>query len=96
MGHFTINLPDNKQADVRWGHVKKTGFNVNIFAKTKRETEPKTGYIVRVAPDTEYRLFKSKNGTWSEDPDSKIALRNEPLLSIQKAIIEKEAETGRR
>ena len=35
MGHFTINLPDNKQGDVRWGKVKKLEMNLNVFSKSK-------------------------------------------------------------
>jgi hypothetical protein len=92
MGHFTISLPDNKQGDVTWGKLRKLGINLNLFSKAKPEHEAKTGYIVRVAPNDEYRLFKSKNGKWSEDPECKIALNDEWMLSIQKAIIEKENE----
>jgi hypothetical protein len=92
MGHFTINLPDNKQGDVRWGKVKKLEMNLNVFSRSKPKNEPKTGYLVKIAPNAEHRLFKSKNGEWTKDVDGKIALNDEPLISIKKAIIEKEKE----
>lgn len=92
MGHFTINLPNNEQADVRWGNVRKLEINLNIFSKSKPKSEPKTGYKVKVEANVEYQLFKSTTGEWTKDADGKIALNDEPLLSIKKAIIEKEKE----
>jgi hypothetical protein len=62
MAHFTINLPDHKQGDVKWGSVKKLKLKLNIFSKNKPRIEPKTGYKVKVAPNEEYELFKSKVG----------------------------------
>ena len=92
MGHFTIDLPDNKQGDVRWGSVRKLQLNLNIFSKHKPKTEAKTGYKVRVTPDEAFELFKSEGGEWTKDADGNIPLNDEPLLSIKRAIIEKEKE----
>ena len=90
MGHFTIELPENKIGDVRWGVVKKKQL-FPFFRKNKSES--KQGYIVNVS-DTdgkiEFRLFKSQNGEWSKDPEGKIGLDNETLIFIKNAIIEKE------
>jgi hypothetical protein len=89
MGHFTIDLPENKKGDVRWGIVSKMQFP--FFRKNKSES--KQGYIVNVS-DTdgkiEFRLFKSLKGEWSKDPEGKIGLDNETLIFIKNAIIERE------
>ena len=89
MGHFTINLPEKKKGDARWGIVTNTLFPLIL----KNKSESKEGYIVNVS-DTdgkiEFRLFKSKNGEWSKDPEGKIGLDNETLIFIKNAIIEKE------
>jgi hypothetical protein len=89
MGHFTIDLPENKKGDARWGIVSKMQFS---FIR-KNKSESNRGYIVNVS-DTDgkivYRLFKSKNGGWSKDPEGEIGLDNETLIFIKNAIIEKE------
>jgi hypothetical protein len=89
MGHFTIYLPENKKGDARWGIVSKMQFS--LIPKNKSESNK--GYIVNVS-DTYgkivYRLYKSKNGEWSKDPEGEIGLDNETLIFIKNAIIEKE------
>ena len=89
MGHFIMDLPDNKKGDVRWGIVSKMQFS--FFRKNISES--KQVYIVNVS-DTdgkiEYRLFRSKNGNWSKDPEGQIGLEDEILILIKDAIIEKE------
>ncbi|HMC86491.1 MAG TPA: hypothetical protein VKI61_13255 [Chitinophagaceae bacterium] len=89
MGHFTIDLPEKKKGDARWGIVSNTQFPLI----RKNKSESKQGYIVNVS-DTdgkiEFRLFKSQNGEWSKDPEGKIGLDNETLIFIKNAIIEKE------
>jgi hypothetical protein len=90
MGHFTINLPENKQGDVRWGTVSKQKFS--LFHKSKSES--KKGYIVNVSDANnkiEYRLFKFQIGEWSKDPEGQIKLDETDLL-IKNAIVEKEKE----
>jgi hypothetical protein len=92
MGYFTINLPNNIQGEVRWGSVSKS--NNHLFTLLlpwkKFHNERKTGYIIKLKSafvnETEYRLFKSEEGHWSQDADGKIEV-NEPIaLSIRKAI----------
>jgi hypothetical protein len=89
MGHFTIDLPENKKGDVRWGIVSEMKFS--FFRKNISES--KQAYIVNVS-DTdgklEYRLFRSKNGEWSKDPEGESQLDNETLILIKNAIVEKE------
>lgn len=90
MGRFIINLPGNLHGEVRTGTVRKVGFNLNIFSKKKHTNEQKTGYIVRVGNQQEYRLFKSTDGTWSQDEDGEKELGSGIYLTIKEAIIEKE------
>ena len=95
MGHFTINLPENRLGDVRFGTVKTKNFNFNLFSKSKPRDEPKTGYIIRVAPgktnQEEYRLFKSKDGRWSTDVHGEKELDSYIYMYIKYFITEKES-----
>jgi hypothetical protein len=89
MGHFLIDLPENRKGDVRWGMVHKNQFS--LFRKNKSES--KKGYIVNVTDSNgkmEYRLFKSRNGEWSTDPGSIVELNDQMLLLIKEAIVERE------
>ena len=89
MGHFIIDLPENKKGDVRFGTVFKKQFS--LFRRIKSES--KKGYIVQVSDadkKTEYRLFTSQNGEWSKDEDGKSPLDSSILHHIKNAIIEKE------
>ena len=91
MGHFTIDLPENKKGDVRWGTMSKMQFS--FFRGNKSES--KRGYIVNVTDDkskTEYRLFKSRNGEWSKDPEGKIQIDDNTLILVRNAIIKRENE----
>jgi hypothetical protein len=89
MGHFTINLPENQKGVARWGIVCKMThpfFRKNLPATTQ-------GYIVNVSDTdgkTEYRLFRSVNDDWSRDPEGKLALDDETLITIMHAIVENE------
>jgi hypothetical protein len=48
MGHFTINLPDNRVGDVRYGKVEKLEFPFRwLFGKRSVD---KTGYVVKLHP----------------------------------------------
>ncbi|MFI5155109.1 MAG: hypothetical protein ACHQEM_02940 [Chitinophagales bacterium] len=96
MGHFIIDLPENRKGDVRWGTVFKKHFS--LFKSRKNESWSKTGYIVKITGEKNhsgYRLFRSKNGEWSTDEDGNKPLNNEFMLSIQKAIIDKEKELAK-
>ena len=90
-GHFTIELPENKHGDVRWGEVKKIQFS--FFRK--RKSESKRGYIVNLSDGDnkmEYRLFKSSVGEWFKDPEGKEGLDDNKLIVLKNAIEEKERE----
>ena len=89
MGHFTIELPENKKGEVRWGKVFKMQFS--LFHKNKSRS--KIGYIINVSDSNskmEYRLFKSQDGKWSKDPEGLVELDGNMLSLIKDAIIEKE------
>ena len=91
MGHFTIDLPEDKKGDVRWGKVHKMLFP--FFRKSKSVSNK--GYIVQVADNqnkTTFRLFKSSDGEWFKDPEGKIQLDDHTLIQIKNAIIEKESK----
>jgi len=94
MGHFTINLPGNQKGDVRSGTTTKV--SISFFRKSR--VESRNGYLVKIADEknqAEYRLFKSKNGEWSKDPDGKADLDDDILVEIKNAIIEKENQPTR-
>jgi len=89
MGRFTIDLPENKKGDVRWGTVSKMQFS--LFRKSKSES--RKGYLITVSDSnskTVYHLYQSKNGEWSKDPEGKMGLDDNIPLLIKDAIIEKE------
>jgi hypothetical protein len=88
MGHFTINLPDNRVGDVRYGKVRKLQFPFRwLFRKSSVD---KTGYVVKLHPPSEshseYRLFKTNDGRWFQDPDERISLADETAMAIKEAI----------
>lgn len=94
MGHFTINLPDNRLAEVRRGTVRKLGSPLDVLPWRKIKRVEKTGYIITIQPaiqrKNEYRLFRTKEGQWSHDADGRIQLADETTLAIKKAILEYE------
>ena len=88
MGHFTIRLPDNRLGDVRWGKVRKLELPFRWLFRKGRDVQ--TGYIVRVSPakkhETEYRLFKAKDGNWYLDADGTVPVKDATALAIKEAI----------
>ena len=88
MGHFTIKLPNNRLGDVRWGKVRKIALPFGWLLKKDKDT--KTGYIIKVSQgigdQREYRLFKTKDGSWFHDPDGKIPVEDEASIAIMQAI----------
>ena len=98
MGHFIINLPDNKQADVRWGTVRKELISLNLFKGNKSRNEIKKGYIVNLEPTSaeqkEYRLLKTKDGNWISGDDGafRVTPDDEVSLSIKKRIDDYESQ----
>ena len=94
MGQFNINLPDNRKGNVRWGKTMKISTLFRLLPWIKGNLDEKTGYFVNIEPsigkDSEYRLFKTKEGSWFQDEEGKIPLEGETMLSIKKAIEEHE------
>ena len=90
MGQFTISLPDNRTGKVKWGKVVKTASLLRLLPWIKGNVEEKTGYLIKVEPavehGAEFRLFRTKEGNWSQDEDGKIALAGETIQAIKKAI----------
>ncbi|MEJ7739952.1 MAG: hypothetical protein WKF97_21220 [Chitinophagaceae bacterium] len=96
MGRFEISLPDNIKGEVRSGKVIKMqkGFLDLLLPWKKVNREEKTGYIIKVKStvenNTEYRLFKTTEGNWSQDADGLIKMEGETAMAIKKAIEEHE------
>jgi hypothetical protein len=96
MGYFTISLPNNLQGEVRWGKVfNKEKAVLNLLVPWKKAImEQKTGYIVKLrsafVKETEYKLFQSKEGHWSQDADGRLEVEDPVALAIRKAIEEHE------
>jgi len=67
MGHFTIELPENKKGDVRWGMVKKMQFSL----LRKNKSESKRGYIVNLSDS-----FKDSEGKDELDDNTLILIKN--------------------
>lgn len=90
MGHFTINLPNNLQGDVRFGTIKKKSLLSDLFKKSNHDI--KKGYIIKIQPTStehdEYRLLKTKEGKWtSEDVEGfQVSPDNEISTAIKSAI----------
>jgi hypothetical protein len=89
MGHFTINLPENKLGNVRSGKVRHK--QILPFSKSKK-LEHKTGYIVRVPGENEevYTLYKSKDGRWTTDIQGEKELESYIHFYLKYFIIERE------
>ena len=90
MGHFTINLPNNLQGDVRFGTIKKKSLLSDLFKKSNHDI--KKGYIIKIQPTStehhEYRLLKTKEGKWtSEDVGGfQVSPDDETSIAIKSAI----------
>jgi hypothetical protein len=73
MGHFTITLPNNLQAEVRCGTIKKKALFLDLFKTKKLNNEVKKGYIIKIEPTStkhsEYRLLKTNEGKWTCEHD---------------------------
>ena len=92
MGHFTIDLLDNQQADVNWGTLRKKTTFLNLFKSKKSGTVIKKGYVVKVkstaGEQKEYRLLKTKEGKWTSEDDEGFHVTSDDAFSaaIKKAI----------
>lgn len=88
MAHFSIQLPDNSDWDVRSGQVcKKTIFG---FFKKKKAEDVKRGYIItnKSAPK-QYRFLKTSEGDWMDKNEAGFETGNdETSLLIKNRIDE--------
>ena len=92
MGYFRISLPNNIEGEVRWGKVfRKHMSPLGLLMPWKKyNQESKTGYIVKLKSafvnETEYRLYQSKEGNWSQDVEGKVEVKEPIALAIRRAI----------
>ena len=93
MGHFTIDLPEGKKADVRFGTVFKISFSL----LRRKKAASQKGYIIQVSgpgQTSEYRFFKTQQGDWYKDPEGEMKLDEQDVI-IQQAIVARERELPR-
>jgi hypothetical protein len=96
MGRFTIYLPNNITGEVRCGKAAKLNrmFISSFLPWKKGRSVGKTIYTILIQSNTiyqlEYRLFKTREGYWSEDVEGKEELEAPLVLAIIKAIEEHE------
>ena len=105
MGYFTINLPNYKKGDVRFGPVKKMKTLSHRFRRKNFEAE-QPAYIVKVdvglVNERIYYLLKSKDGCWLDDmqSDALAIIKNrideyEQRLSFVKPVKQKDVYSER-
>ncbi len=102
MAQYFIELPNNRQGNVKTGIRKKDKkkFMDLFFPSKKLNNEEKIAYIVEVSPVydlSEYRLLKTKSGMWLNDGEDKWLQHGETAfnLAIKKAIDEYEKQNGK-
>ena len=100
MAQFFINLPNNREGNVRTGVKRKEEKRlVHLFMPWKKlDQEEKLAYIIEVDPFDdikEYRLLKTKDGRWLEAGEDKWLREGESRinLAIKKAIDDYENNT---
>ena len=102
MAQYFIKLPNNRQGNVKTGIRKKDKkkFTDLFFPSRKLNTEEKIAYIVEVEPVydiSEYRLLKTRGGTWLNDGEDKWLCHGEAAFNsaIKKAIDDYERLNGK-
>ena len=97
MAQFFIDLPNNRQGNVRTGIKRKEQKSVLhvLMPWKKLDTKEKLAYIVEVNPVDDirqYRLLKTKDGKWLQEGDDKWLCEGDGRLNvlIKKAIDEYE------
>gem|GEM_PF-1048053 len=102
MAQYFIKLPNNRQGNVKTGIRKKDKKKfVDIFFSSKKlNNEEKIAYIVEVEPVydiSEYRLLKTKEGTWLNEGEDKWLRHGETAFNsaIKKAIDDHEKLNGK-
>lgn len=93
MAQFFINLPNNRQGNVRTGikRAEKKTFLQLLMPWKNIDKEEKLAYIIEVTPTydiQEYHLLKTKDGRWLDTGDNKWLRDGEGTLNndIKKAI----------
>lgn len=92
MGYFTILLPNNIEGEVRWGKVVKRDKPLfHLFKPRKKsDSESKICYLVTLksafVKETQYKLYHTKEGHWSQDAAGKVLLDEPIILAIRRAI----------
>jgi hypothetical protein len=93
MAQFFIELPNNRQGNVRTGIQRKAqkSFLHALAPWKKLNKEEKLAYIVEVSPVDdigEYRLLKTKDGKWLQKGEDKWLCEGDGTLNllIKKAI----------
>ena len=75
MGYFTINLPDYKKGDVRFGPIKKMKTISHRFRRRNFEAE-QPAYIVKVdvglVNERIYYLLKTTDGSWHDEMQTEM------------------------
>jgi hypothetical protein len=73
---------------VRWGKVRN--LQLPFLWLSRKNRDEKTGYIIKVSPaqdgSSEYTLFKTKQGIWSQDADGRKPVEDKIALTIKEAI----------
>jgi fatty acid-binding protein DegV len=96
MAHFTITLPDQQQADVRSGKIRKINLNIRQLLRLSPVIkEENKGYIVKLAHgQQEYHLLKTIHGKWLRNREHPwIKEAEEPVTAaIRQAIEEHEKQ----
>jgi hypothetical protein len=102
MAQYYIKLPNNRQGVVKTGIRKKDKKKFTDFFRPSRKLnkEEKIAYIVEVEPVVdigEYRLLKTKGGTWLNDGEDTWLRHGEPAFNsaIKKAIDDYETVNGK-
>ena len=99
MAQFFIDLPNNRQGNVRTGIQRKEqkSFLHLLMPWKKLNKEEKLAYIIEVIPADdikEYRLLKTKDGKWLQEGEDKWLREGYGNLNllIKKAIDEYESK----
>ena len=102
MAQYFIKLPSDRQGNVKTGIRKKDKKKfINLFFPSRKlNTEEKIAYIVEVEPVydiSEYRLLKTKGGTWLNDGEDKWLRHGEAAFNsaIKRAIDDYETLNGK-
>ncbi len=87
MGYFSIILPDERRAEVRFGKIiKKSVHFFDLFRNSKKNREEKTGYIVKIEPPGDkqlYHFLKSQQGEWLSEGDAGFAVNEHDEISVE-------------